>query len=100
MYNEIKKIHSTIASLQGKIIILEKKLDEEGKQRRGLEAQVGDIPNKLQNYEESLKNLIKNSEKGIQGATSSLLVAIATIGKDPQGEVKHTGLPLIGRWSK
>ena len=38
MYNEIKKLHKMIASLQGKIIILEEKLDEESKLQRDMES--------------------------------------------------------------
>ena len=92
LYNEIKKLHTINASLQGKIILLQGKLDEESKQHKQVETMVRNIPIKLQDYEASPKNLIKDAEKVIQGVNRSVMVVVDSMGKAPQDDANVTSL--------
>ena len=69
-----------------------------------LEAQVGNIPRKLKEYEQDLQHLIKESGNKMKKVTSSLCAAVASLGKktneeimSPRGPSKRTRL---SSWKK
>ena len=58
-----------------------------------LEAQVGNIPDKLKEDEQDLQHLIKESGNKMEQVTSSLCVAAASLGKNNNEEIMSLGGP-------
>lgn len=88
-------ITSEDEQLKDKTLSLQVKLVEECKKWMELEALVGNIPTKIQEYKSSLKKMLQYREMGMQGFTSSILVAAMSIGKASLDEATSTGHSLM-----
>ena len=60
-YTNVNVIYNEIMSLKKKVDILQQNQDSINAKLSQMDGQMGDIPNKLSNYEQNLKLLIKES---------------------------------------
>ena len=58
-----------------------------------MEVQMGDIPNKLKDYEQNLRMLIKESGTKMEHVTSSICDVVASLGKQASEEIISLGGP-------
>ena len=69
-----------------------------------LETKVGNIPEKLKEYEQGLRHLIKESGNNMEQVTSSLCVAAASLGKKTNEDIMSPGGPskktISSSWKK
>ena len=81
-------IYNEIMSLKKKVDILQQNQESIYAKFSHLDGQMGDIPNKLRNYEQNLNVLIKESGTKMEQVTASLCAAAANLGK--RGRVETT----------
>ena len=84
-------IYSVIMNLKKKVEILQHNQDSIHAKLSYLEDQMGDIPNKLRNYEQNLNVLIKESGTKMEQVTASLCAAAANLGKRGRVETSTAG---------
>ena len=80
-------IYNEIMGLKKKVEILQQNQDSINARLSQLDGQMGDIPNKLNNYEHNLKLLIKESGTKMEQVTSSICAAAASLGKRVSEEI-------------
>ena len=66
---------------------MQRDLNQEKIKRTQIENQVGNIPEKLNEYEMQLRQLIKDSGQKLEMVTSNLCVAAANLGKKSNEEI-------------
>ena len=84
-------IYNEIMSLKKKVDILQQNQESIYAKLSHLDGQMGDIPNKLRNYEQNLNVLIKESGTKMEQVTASLCAAAANLGKRGREETITAG---------
>ena len=67
-------------------------MEHERVMRAHLERQVGNIPDKLKEYELELRQLIKDSGQRMELVTSSLCTVVASLGKKSNVEIMSSDI--------
>ena len=89
MYNEFMTLKKKMGKMQKNQDIEQAKIIQ-------LEVQVGNIPEKLKEYEQELRLLIRESGNKMEQVTSSLCATIASLGKKNNDEIMSPSNTIVG----
>ncbi len=86
-------IYNEMMGLKKKVEILQHNLDTINVKLSQLEGKMGDIPKKLNNYEQNLRMLIKESGTKMEQVTSSICAATTSLGKRANEDITSAEAP-------